>query len=536
MEIDLAQAPSDLEALEATLCSSVCIIGAGIAGLTLARLLVADGGPGVTLLEAGGRTPETVSGQDPFAAEMSGRLHEGTRKGRVRALGGCSLTWGGQLLAAPKGDEEPGGGVTREGALDSGSVLGLSRLLDNQPATLAAYGLAEPPLLGSLPELTRRLSRFLPFSQRNFARSLDRQLRRKHRLRVALHANVTELVLSRSLDRIEHVAARAPDGRFVRIAADQFVLAAGTVETCRLLLASRSVASRGVGNDFGQVGLGFHDHLTVAVAEFTGPARSRVLAELRPWILRTGWVRWALHSLKLEPNRALRAQLRLNACMAHITIVEPETSPLGALRTLLRARQESVSPRARLRGLKLLPQIGMQIVRLGWEAVVRGRRAVSPHAKVFLQLNIAQDTPSTSSISLAETGDSFGITRALVHWGVSEAELGTLRRFAGYLRERLTEAGLRDGVLWESSLFAEGPEADARLLTLVDDARHAMGGACMGTDPRTSVVDPELRVHGVANLSVASPAVFPDGRAQLPTQSLLELCRQLALRLRRECL
>ncbi len=66
----------------------------------------------------------------------------------------------------------------------------------------------------------------------------------------------------------------------------------------------------------------------------------------------------------------------------------------------------------------------------------------------------------------------------------------------------------------------------------LEDARHAMGGACMGDDPRTSVVDREMRVHGVGNLSVASAAVFPDGSAQLPTLTMMALALRLAERLR----
>jgi len=62
----------------------------------------------------------------------------------------------------------------------------------------------------------------------------------------------------------------------------------------------------------------------------------------------------------------------------------------------------------------------------------------------------------------------------------------------------------------------------------IDDARHAMGGACMGRDPRTSVVDPELRVHGIQNLFIASAAVFPDGSPQLPTLPLMALSLRLA--------
>jgi choline dehydrogenase-like flavoprotein len=53
----------------------------------------------------------------------------------------------------------------------------------------------------------------------------------------------------------------------------------------------------------------------------------------------------------------------------------------------------------------------------------------------------------------------------------------------------------------------------------------------MGSDPRTSVVDAEMRVHGVGNLSIASAATFPDGRAQLPTLTMMALALRLSERL-----
>jgi choline dehydrogenase-like flavoprotein len=64
----------------------------------------------------------------------------------------------------------------------------------------------------------------------------------------------------------------------------------------------------------------------------------------------------------------------------------------------------------------------------------------------------------------------------------------------------------------------------------LEDARHAMGGACMGSDPRTSVVNAEMRVHGVGNLSIASAATFPDGSAQLPTLTMMALALRVAER------
>ena len=56
----------------------------------------------------------------------------------------------------------------------------------------------------------------------------------------------------------------------------------------------------------------------------------------------------------------------------------------------------------------------------------------------------------------------------------------------------------------------------------------------MGTDPRLSVVDPDLRVHGLRNLFIASAAVFPDGSPQLPTLPLMALTLRLAQHLHKE--
>ena len=82
------------------------------------------------------------------------------------------------------------------------------------------------------------------------------------------------------------------------------------------------------------------------------------------------------------------------------------------------------------------------------------------------------------------------------------------------------------GVEWARGMLSEGEELEG-----IEDARHAMGGACMGDDPRTSVVDAAMQVHGVGNLSVASAAVFPDGSPQLPTLTMMALALRLARRL-----
>ena len=59
-------------------------------------------------------------------------------------------------------------------------------------------------------------------------------------------------------------------------------------------------------------------------------------------------------------------------------------------------------------------------------------------------------------------------------------------------------------------------------------AGHHMGTCRMGTDPGTSVVDRDLRVHGVDNLFVLGSAVFPTVGAAQPTLTIAALAARLA--------
>ena len=60
---------------------------------------------------------------------------------------------------------------------------------------------------------------------------------------------------------------------------------------------------------------------------------------------------------------------------------------------------------------------------------------------------------------------------------------------------------------------------------------HHIGTTRMGSDPHTSVVDADCRVHGVHNLHVAGSSVFPSAGYSGPTMMLIALAIRLAGRL-----
>lgn len=70
----------------------------------------------------------------------------------------------------------------------------------------------------------------------------------------------------------------------------------------------------------------------------------------------------------------------------------------------------------------------------------------------------------------------------------------------------------------------------AEIHTVAGEPRtnHELGGARMGSDPRTSVVDANLRVHGVPNLYVVDGSVFPSASEKNPTHTIMALAVRLA--------
>jgi choline dehydrogenase-like flavoprotein len=57
---------------------------------------------------------------------------------------------------------------------------------------------------------------------------------------------------------------------------------------------------------------------------------------------------------------------------------------------------------------------------------------------------------------------------------------------------------------------------------------HHMGTTRMGTDPDSSVVDPQCRIHDLANCWVASSSVFVSAGAMNPTLTIAALALRVA--------
>jgi choline dehydrogenase-like flavoprotein len=267
-----------------------------------------------------------------------------------------------------------------------------------------------------------------------------------------------------------------------------------------------------VPNPHDQIGRYFHDHLSMHVAKFLPPVRERILDRLGPF-----FVDGTLHTCKMEATPELREREHLLAVMAHLVIIEPEDSGAAALRNLLRSLQHGRLKQAIAENLLPSMKGASDIVRLLYYSRFRKRRAVTKRASLFLTVDLEQQPAPENRIRISgEHKDALGLPVTIVDWRISRAEMDTAARFTEIIRNYLRELGL------EPQEWQTGP---------VTDTLHPMGGLRMGDDPASSVVDRNLTVHGLTNLSVASCAVFPSGSSSNPTFTMMALSLRLAKRL-----
>jgi choline dehydrogenase-like flavoprotein len=143
---------------------------------------------------------------------------------------------------------------------------------------------------------------------------------------------------------------------------------------------------------------------------------------------------------------------------------------------------------------------------------------------LFVDARIEQVPNSLSRLALAKRRDEFGVPMLQVDWRRTASEKHTLRSVL-----------LRARRFWQSTfLHASSPVAwsvDPDQDDLVEravDTRHPAGTARMGTNPRTSVVNPDLACHAVPNVFVASAAVFPSSGSANPTLTIMQIAFRAA--------
>lgn len=525
MLIDLAEAADALER-----DTEICIIGAGAAGLTIARRLLAEGHE-VVLLESGGRDYEAdVAGLN--IGDNIGVEYYELADSRLRFFGGTTAIWGGRCAEFDPIDLE-----RRDWVPHSGWPLSYRELerwyrearplfdLPPDPHDIGKLRRAGVPIPEFDPE--RLATPVWSFDMRfnRFAYESCRDLVEHPRCEIFLHATATSIDAAASGRGVEQVTARALNGRRLTVRARTFVLAAGGIENPRLLLASDAAIPAGLGNQGGAVGRYFMEH---------PHARGGRLVESRAWPL-----------LKAFGRRHRVAGQDLAALIAPAPRVQREEGILNSSLTIVARQPERVR---QFWGMRAYSTIKHKVAptkagRAMWITTKKfagwAQRRVDPlrpwllhklgRVDVALLVRAEQAPNPDSRITLSEERDALGMRRARLDWRLTELDIRSVDALVRTVGEELTRLGL--GRVEPSAWLSE-PEGGWRTDPLVSShpigGYHHMGTTRMSDDPRHGVTDARTRVHGLPNLYIAGSSLFPTGGWANPTLTIVALALRTA--------
>lgn len=531
-----------------SLSADLCIVGAGAAGIAMA-LQFLDTKLDVLVLESGGieAEPDTQALYEGTVADE--KLHSPPDRYRERRFGGTTTIWGGRCMPFDGIDFEPRSYMPNSGwPIDYDSLRKYyeraNRLCEAgefaYTAGQAFRGRERPMIEGfhgdSFTDDT--LERFS--CPTDFGARYGHKLRAARNVTVLLHANVTAVRLAVGGHQVESLDIQTLAGKRLHAHARHFVLASGGLEVARLLLASRDVQSRGIGNEHDLVGRYYMCHLAGTIGSIK---ISRPLSAVHSGYQLSHEGIYCRRRFALAPQ-VQRAQGLGNfvARLHHPRITDPahRHAVLSALylgRAFISYEygkrlhgEERQTWSAWSRHVRNVAARPWDLAAFGWH-MLRDRKLAErkfPSIIIKSKANLysldfhAEQQPNFSSrAGLGTEADALGMPRLKVDWRYTEGDVDTVRRSLQLLREDFQRSRV-------GSFDYDPSTVEFEMTRYGAYGGHHIGTARMGSDPNSSVVDADCRVHGVVNLFVNGAATFPTSSQANPTLTLVALSLRMA--------
>lgn len=522
---DAAQIPrgSELE-------TDVCVVGGGPAGISLALRLAASTGLEVVLLESGGLDSEQWA-QDLNEGLNVGLDYYDLTVTRHRVLGGSSHKWAGWSRPMDPLDFEK-----RSWVPDSGWPVSYAEM---QPYYEDAAILCQleseqwspnpdtplPPLyLDPFVGGDVEVALWQGSPPTKFGITYRKDLDSSGRITTIIDATATEILSNEAGTKATGIRVASVGGNEFTVKARAVVLAAGAMETARLLLASQSSNPAGLANENDLVGRYFMEHphlVTGHIALFPGGRTDRPPLAAIDKGLTGARARLALQrpagSMKVAYTVARSRQEtdQLLNFSTHFRTVSPVSrEDSDAYQAFKLAVGNLRSPRRfwhQIRTRSLPEGVGSLALRLfkGTPEIlsVIYHEALRRPRELALYTQSEQSPNRDSRITLDDTrSDAFGVPLLRLDWQLSRIDKESVVRAQQIVGDQLERAGV--GRLVPGEPFKRD---DSDWGTNLRGGHHHLGTARMSETAAHGVVDPSGQAHTVHDLYVADSAVFPTG-------------------------
>ncbi len=287
-----------------------------------------------------------------------------------------------------------------------------------------------------------------------------------------LAEHIVEKIESDADGRISGLTYKRPDGSQGRVSASVIVLAAHGIETAKILLMSQSEAHpAGIANSSDQVGRNLMDHpykMSWALTQrpvwpYRGPSSISSVEHTR-------WSDW----------RAERPAYRISIPTSGWAW--PARAPISTLDALIEQGLEG-------------------------EALSKALRDQLSRQVTLASMTEQLPDPANRIVPDFTKRDALGIPRPKIF----------------YRHDDYTHRGMATAEEVHKEIFSRLGVSEQHHAKHPRPGGHLMGTYRMGEDPKTSVVDSDLRSHDHRNLFLLGSGVFPTGAAANPTLTIAAL-------------
>ena len=533
---------------ESVVHTDVCIVGAGVAGLTLA-MEFRKAQFKTCIIESGGDKADKET-QALYWGENVGIPYYSLDTARARFLGGSSHYWVIKLpnngLGVRLRPMDPIDFETREWVPHSGWPFQKEHL---DPYYERAQGVCrigpyrydlqdwiDPDRRNALPLSEDRIRTVIfQFGFREvFFKEYAGQIKKDGDITILLHGNAINIETNETASEVSRISVACLNGKRFSVDAKIFVLAMGGLEVPRLLLLSNKIQKNGLGNANDLVGRFFMEHPHLWCGAYF-PASTAISNSLGLYEIFNKSETSVMGKLALCEN-VLRKERLLN----WVTSIHPDyelsyknyLGYFGSGISACRAIKKEMKKRPQWRHLKKNLNVAVSDIQMIFQYLNRKTKNhlkrefnQSKYPTVYRLNPMVEQAPNPDSrVTLGSEKDALGQFRINLNWQLTPLDTYTITRAQEILDGELRKAGLGHLIIeTQKDTVHKG----------IHGGWHHMGTTRMHTDPKQGVVDPHCRVHGISNLYVAGASVFPTSGYANPVLTTIAIVLRLADRIKK---
>jgi choline dehydrogenase-like flavoprotein len=502
----------------------VVIVGAGPVGIYIAAQLE-DSSAEIVVIEAGDNYLGNFS---PESFRSVGKLHKGIADGRSKSVGGASNLWGGQLVEFQPIDFQarpwmpsPDWPVQFDEIypfyFETYEKLGYPGEYQKD-STVMEELIPTRPDFGS--EIELFLTRWMKIP--SFAKLFETVVYSSDKVKFLVQH--TAVGFTYNGDRATGVKIHSKAGGHEIINADIVIVAAGTIETVRLLQVAQAESDNLCPwKDNQMLGKKFQDHLGIYAGTLT-PKNNRKFYNIFANLAYKGnkfqpKVRYTANYYKEHDALNIQGSVSFDASVSNNLVFLKQF-----LKAAVSGRKIDGSGqffKAFWGGIRYLPP-------LMWAYIVDHRVFVPSGGKIRLYLQCEQIPTDKSSLVLDwNTLDENSMPSVVLDWQVDGREITHIKSYAIQCKQLLESNDLATleidpAVLEQSPSVLEGAR----------DTIHQSGGVIMGRNAAEGVVNRDLQVFGTSNVFVAGSCVFPTSSSANTTFTALTFATRLTKHIR----